>query len=83
MDDSVFMLRTGETWKRHPTVANLYSEQLSYAVFGSVPGNDVRLPENFVEALLEPSCIRGFSLVTGRLKIISSDEPVIFASGEE
>ncbi len=89
MDNSGFTLKTAETWKRHGSLENEYSEQLSYAVFGSVLGKVLHLPENLIEAVLESSSrgdidfFDGFSLATGRHKVIASDRPLIFASPEE
>ena len=88
MDDSGFILLTAEAWVRHPNLANVYSEKLLYTAFRSVSAKDVHSPENFLVALLG-LCSRGdvdildadaLSLATGRLSIISSDQPVIFAS---
>lgn len=82
------ILRTGETWKAHPTVAGLYLEQLSYFVFLPIGGERAQLPDSFKDlaskVVVAPESLRvksfgGFSLLTGRFKIIGSDTPLLFA----
>jgi len=87
MDDSGFILRTGETWKAHPTLAGVYLEQLSYFVFHPITATDHNVPDKFKDIVKKlvsaPESLRiesydGFSLPTGRFKIISGDKPLLF-----
>jgi len=76
------VLRTMETWKRHPSLANVYVEQLSYLF--SV--EDIQLSDDPLRAQIEAAArggIEGFSLETGVFKIIGSEQPVIFASHQD
>jgi UDP-N-acetylmuramyl tripeptide synthase len=86
MDDSGVVLKTAETWKKHETAANVYSEQLSYTIFRPLSNQTAHLHQDFWEAVLAESgyfeWIDGFSVPTGRHKIINSDMPVIIASRE-
>jgi len=87
MDDSGFILRTGETWRAHPRLAGVYLEQLSYFVFRPIATGDHSVPDNFRDIVTKlvsaPKSLRiksfdGFSLPTGRFKIISGDKPLLF-----
>lgn len=83
MEDSDFILRTGETWRAHPKLAGVYLEQLTYIIFSS--DAQLSLPDKFKDVVSkvvsEPKSLKcdGFSLPTGRLKIISGDNPLLFA----
>jgi hypothetical protein len=85
MDDSDgFILRTGETWKADPKCAGVYLEQLTYVVFYPGAERDLNLPDNFRElvtmlAAPNPPDYSGFSLQTGRFKIIYAQSPLLFA----
>jgi len=88
MEQSDFILRTGETWRAHPTLAGVYLEQLSYFVFDPITPTEHNVPDNFMDIITKlvsaPKSLKiksydGFSLPTGRIKIISSDKPLLFA----
>ena|SRR5437870_87266 len=80
------ILRSGETWKAHPTVAGLYLEQLTFFVFRPIAGEDCKLPDTFrglvQKVILAPDSLGvegyGFFMPTGRFKIVGSDSPLLF-----
>lgn len=86
MSDSVFVLRTAEVWVRYNTAANVYSERLCYAIFEWLTKAVVRIPDGFVDAIVSESAdfrwLDGFSLETGRHRIVFSDEPLLVARAE-
>ncbi len=86
MDDSIFILRTAETWKKHETAANVYLEQITCLFSRSLSGEALDLPGDSLESLVKLSSlddVEGFSIPTGCIKVISSDAPVIVASPQE
>jgi hypothetical protein len=88
MEGSDFILRTGETWRAHPTLAGVYLEQFSFFAFRPSAGGNHNVPDKFkhiVSKLVSaPESLKiesydGYSVPTGRFKIISGDDPLLFA----